>query len=235
MRYHYLFRLALFCFLSANVSGCSSSEIGESKDVAQETIFQQYTISYNEGEDSAVVNAIFRFSGENGTTLVLTQPSSLQLDGIPFSVDSSDFSGAFYKKSMPARYFHTNHQLTFTDINNKEYKNSFSFDTFKLVNIPQKADKNQAIHIQFEPANIGPDDYIEIGALDTDSTFSVTYSGKDPGRIITIPAEELARQKAGQLKLAAKYYKKVFLQQGTKEGGILEIEYALKPFIIEIR
>jgi hypothetical protein len=214
--------------------GCASNEIGESKDVAQETIYQQYNISYNEGEENATVIARFRFAGDEGTTLVLNQPSSVQFDGVALSVDSSDFEGAFYKKSLSAGSFFGNHQFSFTDINKRKYDNDFSFDLFSLVDIPESADKNQPLYIPFKPLLLGPGDYIELGTIDTDSSFSVTYSAKDTSGFITIPLEELQRQKGEQLIIAATLYRKYPLQQHTPEGGMLEMEYALKPVTIKL-
>jgi hypothetical protein len=67
-------------------SACSSNEIGESKDVAQDKIYQSYSISYSEGNTNAEVFCQFRFAGSNGTTLVLNSPSQLQFDEVPAAV-----------------------------------------------------------------------------------------------------------------------------------------------------
>lgn len=234
MQPRHLFTPLVFCFLIVNICGCTSNEIGESKDVAQETIYQQYSISYNEGDENAAVYAQFRFAGDNGTTLVLTKPSSLQFDGVTLVVDSSDFEGAFYKKYIPVNGFYHDHHIRFTDINQRVYDNQFSFDVFKLVNTRETVARDQPLQFQFSSLHLGPEDYIEIFSVDADSSFSVTYSGKDTSQCISIPAEELKRQKGPQLKLAATLHKKYRLQQNTKEGGILEIVYTLKPFMINL-
>ena len=230
------FYLVVFSFfLIITLYGCASNEIGESKDVAQETIYQQYNVSYKEGDDIATVIARFRFAGEDGTTLVLNRPGSVQFDGVALSVDSSDFEGAFYKKSLSAGRFFGNHQFRFTDINKRKYDNDFSFDLFSLANLPESAEKNQPLRLQFQPLILGPGDYIELGTIDTDSSFSVTFSAKDTGEFITIPLEELQRQKGEQLIIAATLYRKFPLQQHTPEGGMLEMEYALKPVTIKLK
>lgn len=76
-------------------SACSSNEIGESKDVAQDKIYQSYSVSYSDGNTNAEIFCQFRFAGSNGTTLVLNSPSQLQFDGEKINVDSSAGSGAF--------------------------------------------------------------------------------------------------------------------------------------------
>lgn len=235
MKLRKFFLPLLFCFLIISIHGCTSNEIGESKDVAQETIFQQYNIKYNEGDENVTINAIFRFAGDNGTTLVLTKPSSVQFDGIALTVDSSEFEGAFYRKNFQGEKFFGNHQFRFIDINKKKYDNNFSFNEFRLINIPESAPKNEVLQIKFIASQLGSDDYIELGAMETDSAFSITYSGKDTSGFLTIPVEELKRQKEGQIKLASTLYKKMSLQQNTTEGGILEIAYVLKPVTIKLR
>ena len=235
MKLRNLFLPIFSCFLVININGCTSSEIGQSKDVAQETIYQQYDISYNEGEEKATICARFRFAGDKGTTLVVSKPGYVQFDGVDLAVDSSEYEGAFYKKNITCNNFFGDHQFSYADINKRKYDNRFSFDLFKLINVPETAVKNQPLRIQFKPLQLGPDDYIEIGAIETDSSFSVTYSRKDTSQFLVIPAKELQRQKGGQLKMAATLYKKSPLQQNTGEGGILEMIYALKPVSIRLQ
>jgi hypothetical protein len=229
-----LVTISFFYLLLFSTMGCSSSEIGESKDVSQETIYQQYAISYDEGEENATVYVQFRFAGDNGTTLVLTKPAAIQFDGVKLTVDSSDFEGAFYRKSIPVNNFYGDHLFTYTDINKKKFENNFSVGQFRLVNVPENAVKHGSLKIPFEGMPLGPDDYIELTAVDTDSTFSVTNTSKDTDPFITIEKEEIERQTGSYLKLAATLYRKIALQQNTTEGGKLQIEHALKPVIIKL-
>jgi hypothetical protein len=229
-----LITISFFYLLLFSAIGCSSSEIGESKDVSQETIYQQYAISYDEGEENATVYVQFRFAGNNGTTLVLTKPAAIQFDGVKLTVDSSDFEGAFYRKSIPVNNFYGDHLFTYTDINKKKFENNFSVGQFRLVNVPENAVKHGSLKIPFEGMPLGPDDYIELTAVDTDSTFSVTHTSKDTDPFITIEKEEIERQTGSYLKLAATLYRKIALQQNTTEGGKLQIEHALKPVIIKL-
>lgn len=215
--------------------GCTSSEIGESKDVAQDKIYQQYNISYTQANANAEVYSQFRFAGEKGTTLVLSSPSKVELDGTPIKVDSSDYSGAFYKTDQPIGSFYGKHQLAFTDINNRKYVNDFTFDQFKLVNVPVNANKSQPLIIHYETAPLSGDDYIKISTSNTDSSFSINHNATDVSGNIEIPAKELLRQKVKNLSLSATLYRKRSLQQNTAEGGILTITYALNPILIELK
>jgi hypothetical protein len=215
-------------------SACSSNEIGESKDVAQDKIYQSYSISYSEGNTNAEVFCQFRFAGSNGTTLVLNSPSQLQFDEEKLNVDSSAGSGAFYRTYKPVNNFFGKHSFVFTSTDGKKLENTFLFDNFKLVNTPGTISKKQAFNLNFETTALQGDDYIEVGTSNTDSSFSVTHNATDAGNFITIPAKELQRQKVKELTLEATLYRRIPLQQNTAEGGSISIRYALKPVKIKL-
>ena len=224
---------ALF-FIEFIFAGCTSNEIGESKDVAQDKIYQQYTVTYAEGNEKITVHAQFRFAGRNGTTLVLSKPSQLSFDDEAMPVDSGSVSGAYYQLYKPVSRFYGKHHFVFSDINNKKFDNDFSFDTFKLVNIPPTVVKTRPFDLSFETAPLNTDDYIELSTNGTDSSFTITHNAGDTGRFITIPEKELKRQKEKELTLEARLYRKIPLQQNTAEGGRLEIRYTLKPVKIRL-
>lgn len=216
------------------LTACSSNEIGESKDVAQDKIYQSYSISYSEGNTNAEVFCQFRFAGSNGTTLVLNSPSQLQFDEEKLNVDSSAGSGAFYRTYKPADNFFGKHSFVFTSTDGKKLENTFSFDNFKLVNTPATISKKQAFNLNFETTALQGDDYIEVGTSNTDSSFSVTHNTTDEGNFITIPAKELQRQKVKELNFEVTLYRNIPLQQNTAEGGKISIRYALKPLKIKL-
>ena len=235
MKSSYSFITPLYTLLILFVSACTSNEIGESKDVAPETVYQQYSVSFREGDRNATVYAQFRFAGDDGTTLVLTKPGNIQLDGVEIPVDSSEFEGAFYKKSVPVGNLQDEHILKFTGFDKRNYENKFSLDIFKLTNLPETSERTQPIAIQFEPLQLGPDDRIELHSVDSDSSFTVSYTAADSTSLLCIPVAELQRQKGNQLKIEATFHRHIPLQQGTAEGGKLGIEYVSKPFIINLQ
>ena len=216
------------------VSACTSNEIGESKDVAQDKIFQQYSVKYTEGDENVTVTGQFRFAGGNGTTLVLTKPSQLAFDDEVIKVDSSGASGAYYQAKKAASGFNGKHHFDFTDINNKKFDNDFDFQKFQLANAPMEASKKSNLNIEFSPKTLNDGDYVEIKSANTDSSFSVRLDGKNDAGAIQIPAKELMRQKKGEVKLEVTLYRNVNLQQDTAEGGSMEIRYTLKPITVKL-
>jgi len=231
-------KLILPAFLLVSLAGfnaCTSNEVGDSKDVAQDKIYQQYSVGYTEGDEKVNVYAQFRFAGRNGTTLVLNKPSQLSFDGKPIGVDSSKASGAYYQLYEPVSGFYGKHHFVFTDINSRKFDNDFTFDNFKLVNIPAAAvSKKQALDLGFETAALQADDYIEVSTNGSDSSFTVRHDAKDGANKLSIPAKELMRQKGKELRLEAILYRKVPLQQNTAEGGTLDIRYTLRPVTIRL-
>ena len=229
-KYQVLVSFALLTLFTA----CSSNEIGESKDVAQDKIYQNYNISYTEGNTNAEIFCQFRFAGNNGTTLVLNKPSQIQFDGEKLNVDSSTGGGAYYRAYKPVNDFFGKHTFTFINTDNKKFENDFSFDSFKLVNMPATISKKQDLNLYFETTNLQGDDFIEIDATSTDSSFSITHNATDSGNFIIIPAKELLRQKGNELTIEATLYRKIALQQNTAEGGVMEIRYSLKAVKIKL-
>lgn len=227
--------LPAFLGLMILVTSCSSSEIGESKDVNPETIYQDYTVTYDEADNDPQVKiwSQFRFAGSNGTTLVLTKPSSIAFDGQNIKVDSSEYTGAYYSIHLPARSFVGKHRFVFTDINQTRLENEFSLDELKL-NFPASISKQDSLNISFDAGLLAADDYIEIFTAGTDSTFTITHAASENGNMLTIPASELKRQKGNKLSLVASVMKKIALTQATKEGGQIVIYHSLRPVTISL-
>ena len=230
-RSSFLFALSTILLLFA---ACSSNEIGDSKDVAQDKIYQSYSITYTEGNTNAAIYCQFRFAGKNGTTLVLNNPSRVQFDGEQLHVDSSAGAGAYYQTYKPLNDFLGKHTIVFTSTDNKKMENDFLFENFKLVNLPDAVSKKQSFNVYFETAALQGDDYIEVVTSNTDSSFSITHNTTDKGNFIIIPAKELQRQKGNELTLEATLYRNIPLQQNTAESGSMSMRYALKPVKIKL-
>jgi hypothetical protein len=214
--------------LVAGFMACTSNEIGNSKDVAQESIYQEYNISYTEGDEKAAINAQFRFGGKNGTTLLLNDPSGISFDGTAIKADSSDLGGAFYQLNKPAAAFYGTHHFVFTDINSKKFDNDFVFEKFGMANAPSTAAKAAPLQLQFDSGGLKAGDQVTVSSTGTDSSFSVTGTVIDKNFAISIPAEDLKKQKGKELKLDISLYRNVPLQQNTREGGEMNISYRLR-------
>jgi hypothetical protein len=211
------------------LASCSSNEIGLSKDVNQETIYQEYRLEYGAQEKEALLFAQFRFAGENGTTLVLTAPAQLEYNGSVLKVDSNGFSGAYYSSAVPLKKVIGLHTLVFTDGEKRKYTNSFTIDSFSVGPVPATVSKYAPALLPFKAPALHGEDYIELNSEGTDSSFSVKYTVNEKGNYITIPVSELQRQKGNELLLVPTLYRKFKLQQQTKEGGEITTVQTLLP------
>ncbi len=207
--------------------GCASNEIGNSKDVNPDTIYTGYEIRYTEGDEMVECIARFRFAGKNGTTLVLTNPSKIELDGIAMPVDSSNAAGAYYHVDKPFNGFEGKHSLVFTDINGKTYDETFTFKPFKLDSaIPAKAGA-EGLPVTFEGLADGSLLHVEAAdtSLDTEDISRID-TVKNGG--ILLSAANLAGFKNGPVNMEFYIDTDIPLENATKEGGKLNLVYKLK-------
>jgi hypothetical protein len=225
--------LAVMLLAITSLFACNSNEIGESKDVNQDKIYMDYRISYAEGDGQVALNFQYRFAGAAGTTLVLNKPSQVKLDGELLKVDSSEYGGAYYSISKDHHSFLGKHNIQFTDINGKQFDNSFEFAPFTLVNLPQTADRNKDLLISYNINDLNANDDIEINSVDTDSSFHYHQPGTNTS--VTIPANDLKRQKQNELSFESTIYRQLPLEHTTGEGGKLMLTYRLKPVKIKLQ
>lgn len=121
--------IAAMLMVVAIFVSCSSSEIAESKDVNQKTIYQTYSVSYDaSAKDTYYVWAQFRFGGNKGTTLKLSEPSNVTVNGTKMDERQSDFYGCSYETSISSTNKFT---FTFTDTEKIKYINSISVNSVK--------------------------------------------------------------------------------------------------------
>lgn len=223
---------AVLFALTAFFNSCSSTEIGESKDVNQDKIYMRYYIEHEEGDEKVRINCTFRFAGMDGTTLVLSEPSFVELDGERLKVDSGYGSGAFYRIYKPVTGFYGKHTIRFSDINGKKYDNTFSYDTVTLTSIPVDADRKQDLKLSFQTASHGPNDYFDVRRIDTVGSFRYNINVKDS--FIVIPSKDLLAQKGNILEFNCGLKTACELQQRTSEGGELLITQELRPVKIKL-
>ncbi len=232
MKRNPLFPATLFAVTAFSCS-CSSTEIGESKDVNQDKIYMRYDIEHEEGDENVRINCSFRFAGMDGTTLVLSESSFVELDGERLKVDSGYGSGAFYRIYKPITGFYGKHMIRFSDINGKKYNNTFSFDTVTLASISVDADRKQDLKLGFQTASHGPNDYFDVRRVDTVGSFRYYINVKDS--FIVIPSKDLLAQKGNILEFNCGLKTTWELQQRTSEGGELLISQEFKPIKIKLR
>lgn len=213
--------LPLLClFLCA----CEVQEIGNSKDVNPETIYQHYSLESSESAITISARAQFRFAGPKGTTLVLAKNSSISINGKTIGVDSSKYSGAFYPIELQKKFGQL--MFTYTDATGKQYDNTCNFQPFSLATpLPATIDE-KPLSLIFNGLSNGDalnlqinDTAFSTGFIDT----TITYT-KNP---VVIPAYIFKASKPGPLTISIINNRTLPLKAQTAEGGVIEIKYRL--------
>jgi hypothetical protein len=212
---------------------CTSNEVGDSKDVNPDAIYFDYKIRSEEKDSVATVYLQYRMGGPNGTTLVLTNPAKVELDGEIIPVDSSRFGGAFYEVQKPVDSFAGPHEIVFTDINNKQYKEQFSFQPLILkTSIPPKVQRGG---LAFDFGGLASVDYLRVFATDT-SFGSNDISEIDTvrnGRVVVSP-EKLKNLVNGPITIQFSKELDRRIKDRTREGGRIVVSSGLqREFLLE--
>lgn len=211
------------------MTACKSNEIGNSKDVNPDAIYQDYSIEAEEGKADADCMAQFRFGGSNGTTLVLNDKSHVSLDEQQIAVDSSSAMGAFYRTSLPMPGGAGKHQWTFVDNNGKAYVNPFELQPFTLGTDLSKPVTANDLTLHF--VGTLQNDVLRVEIRDTssmsrfedvDSSFTINDGS------ITIPGRMMKRLAPGPITVDISKFKEVKLERPTAEGGAIHVTYQLK-------
>jgi len=229
----FLFNSCLLILIVAiTLPACNSSEIGNSNDVNPETVYFDYKVWGEEGNAMATVMLQFRFAGSGGTTLVLQEPSKVELDGKPMRVDSSRMTGAYYEVQEPVGDFAGDHRIVFTDVNGKKYQENFSFQPFSLANMPETVSREDLV---LEIEGLQPVDYIRVLMTDT------SFGGDGVNRVDTvhngrllISKNEFQKLDSGPINLELKKETEREVKEGTPEGGLITVSYGLRrEFILK--
>lgn len=216
--------LALLLLLGAS---CTSSEIGNSKDVNPDAVFFDYKIWSEEGKEDAVVKLQYRMGGPDGTTLVLNEPSKVFLDGKELPVDSTKFEGAYYEFVQPLAQFAGKHTIRFIDLNGKKFEEEFEFRPFSLD--PDIADTITRSDLVFSFKGLEDGQPVQVWMSDT------LYSSDDINELdtvrqgkIAVSSAQLSKLANGPVNLLFTWESEKVLNETAREGGLLRKTYSLR-------
>lgn len=215
-------------------AACSSNEIANSKDVNPETVYMEYAVSYSAALDSVSCRAQYRFGGINGTTMVLNPPSKVALDGRVLTVDSTEFTGAFYGRNVTASQFAGEHKWTFTGIDGKVYTTGFSFGPVVCkTELPAVISKND---ISFDIQGASLRDSITIEISDTASaTPNIRRTELIAGNKLVVAAAALKQLANGPLNISIYRNEDRPLTNSTREGGHISFNYEIRQYQVELK
>lgn len=217
----FLFVLIIFFYAACN------TETGNGQHVKPETIYFDYQVWGEEDADLVTVMFQYRLGGRNGTTLLLEEPSKVEVDGQLLHADSSKMTGAFYELQRPMNGFAGKHTIVFTDVNSKKYSEEFIFQPFSFIApLPDSIPRGDIV---FELEGTGEKNYIRVVVTDTSRSHDGInrVDTVSNGRIV-ISKKDLQNISSGPVHLELIKEEDKSIKNGTPKGGRLSISYGLK-------
>ncbi|MBD0278253.1 MAG: hypothetical protein ICV81_09865 [Flavisolibacter sp.] len=226
-------KLVLTIFFLISLTACSHRRTGEGDKVDSDRIYFDYKIHGEEDKDEVTCLLQFHYNSPRGNTVLLEKPSTVKLDGEEISADSTPMTGAFYEIQKPRESFAGRHTITFIDLNNKQYKEEFSFTPFTLRTDLPEVVKRQDLQLSVD----GVKDTDSLGILLTDTSFVTddvqAVLNVSEGKL-HIPLELWQHVSSGPVNMQLFKEEERPINRGTKNRGQITIAYRLnREFILE--
>lgn len=212
---------------------CASNEVADSIDVNQEKIFVSYTMIYDADVHNMLqVTAQFRFGGSKGTTLILTPPSNVKVNGLKMNQKVNSRSGAFYEYSLPLST--KNLVFQFTDTEEKLYNNKFEINSIDLKSISSIKTNIEKMHIEWKGKKIGKNETVTVSIFDNEGNAAQISGSVRGSKYLVIKASDLSELEpgAGEILISRSFQRK--LKSAPQEGGIFSYTYKSEPKAIQI-
>lgn len=217
------------------LASCASNEIANSGDVKQDEIHQAYSITYNEQDNETHIKATFRFGGENGTTLVLTPPSTVTFNDKGMTRYESDFVGAYYNVAQNKPLANGQEcKFIFTDTDKKTYTNSIMFNPVLVGGLPKELNKGNPLEFTMITNPLAYGEKITIKLRDTSHSALFEVQDQQPKKRFVLPAKVL-KKLSGKVTMEVTRSYKIMLKEGTSESGIIRFEYKAKEQVFIIK
>jgi hypothetical protein len=155
--------IVLFISLTAFV-GCGNKKT-HNRVVDPEMIYFDYRITGQEGYDKLTVFIQFRYEDPNGETILLEDPSKVELDGEVFPVDSSVRTGFYYELYKPIDSFAGKHKIRFTGFDKEQKEEEFEFEPLRLLSVIPDTLHRSDLVLELEGA--GAEDSVRVLLTDT--------------------------------------------------------------------
>ncbi len=223
--------LFIFAALTVHLSSCASSEIANSEDVNQDKIHQFYGVYFNANNgDNYIVESQFRFGGNKGTTLRLSDPSAVTVNGEEMNEETNVLRGCSYESSLSGK---NQFEFLFKDTEEKEYKNSCEVWSAELKSF-KEIDAENSLQIKWIGAPLKSNETISLTIKDADSNMASTSTDVFGATYLIINPSDMGNILAGN---AEAFLTRIYsnnLAEATDDGGIIYTEYISKKISIDI-
>jgi len=208
---------------------CVSGEIANSKDVSQSQIFTKYYVTVDAEAGNVLYEAVFRFGGAKGTSLILSEPAEIRFNGILLKGDEKLFTGYHYckKQSLTSK---NSYEVSYKDYEGEKYINSFSLAPVGIPNFPKSFSKSSSLNLEFSGPPIGENEYIELSIIDTSGTEVLINSDEAGSQVLKINSENINNLKTGVCKFRITRVYNINQINSPSIGGIFDGRYKSKVY-----
>jgi hypothetical protein len=205
-------------------TSCTSTEVADSKDVSQEQIYQKYYATWDASSNETSIETVFRFGGAKGTSLTLSEPSTIHVNGKEMNGQNKFLRGYIY--SFNNMSFSTEElEFAFTTTENKRYKNSYNIKSVSLADVPDSFYQQSDLYFSIEGDALGSNEMFILEIKDSkgaEAVFSTDVVGTDR---IYVEAEALKELSPGAVNIQIYRQFEADLEDAPEIGGFALIKY----------
>lgn len=220
----------LFLFIITSFISCKKEV---SKNIDQSKIWTYYLLYYDQNADVTYANATFRFSSQTGTKLLLSEPSSITVDGIEMSFNEElglyEFEFIGRKDSA---------EFVWTDLDGLVFKNKAFLREVAFPNMMADTlfQADSVSYFIWEGAALDSFESIQLTIDGSSSTDARIFKADTFGAsIVTIDSLTLRQITVGTADLILEKYYSPPLTEQTDRGGLLIGKFRATDRVIQVK
>lgn len=221
--------LGLSILIAVIFTACQSNETGSSKDVAQDQIYRKYEVSIDEATATASASAVFRFAGDNGTTLTLGSPAKITANGVDLIQGTLLFGGAYYRNEGPLGCPANKVELVYTDKDGIVLTELFEAGNAAFQHQQDTFHLGKTLSVPFSFSGGDPVDNFEILIRDKENRSLSFYAESNTDKFFQIPGTATDTLAKGELELQIISHKRKDLDNHSNLGGTADFSCNYKP------
>lgn len=202
-----------------------------SDSVSQDSIYGEYRLVYEAGEDKSYARAEFHFGSALGTKLELSDPATVSAGGGELSWKPLL---AYYEKDFAG----VEEELTFTytDIDGNTFSNTVSqTDPIAFPASLDPIEKGAAYTLSWVGNPVGPSETITVTVNGPNEGDAKIFTTTDPGATsIILGVDKLGDLGLGTGRIVMERRKDAPIQEGTSKGGAIWVRYVTATEEIQI-
>jgi hypothetical protein len=228
--------------IAITATGCVSNDTVDDVDVNPDKIWGHYEAVYSAQSNNLLLTAQLRLGGDGGTTIRLTDPASLTVNGGSMRfVDGDDavvnLLGSFYILNESTETPAESHTFVWTRQDGSTATNVVEQAKPIAATAPEASaqiSKGAALTISW--ANAVEGSGFVVARVDTDVERNTTFARKQisSGSSLVIPADEMADFPVGPATIQLQRWIKLDTTEGHPIGGVRRSGYYSQKITVEI-